>query len=168
MRASSVVAAAAIVSIVFVSCGPKEADLAGLKKAAEGYNAASKEALMGGDMSKPAAFFADDGMEMAPNMATAKGKDAIKAMWTQMMSSGVKFTSVEFTTLDLKADGSIGYEIGTYDMSISTPDMGDIKDKGKYISVWHQLPDGTWKLTADTWNSDMPMPAMEKPGGKKK
>jgi hypothetical protein len=40
--------------------------------------------------------------------------------------------------------------------------MGDVKDKGKYITLWHQQADGAWKVRAETWNTDMPMPSMEK------
>jgi ketosteroid isomerase-like protein len=168
MRTAFVVVAAVVASCILVSCGPKPPDMAALKKTVDDYNAASRGALMGGNMDAPVAFFTDDGLEMAPNMATAKGKDAIKAMWTQMMSSGAKMTAVDFTTTDLQAGGTVAYEIGTYAMTISVPGMGEIKDVGKYVSLWRQQADGTWKLRAETWNTDTPMPPMEKPATKKK
>lgn len=167
MRATLVILVAALASCLLVSCGPKEPDMAALKKSVTDYNAASKAALEGGDMSKPLSFFSDDGMEMAPNMTAAKGRDAIKAMWTQMMSSGMKMTNVEFTTVDLQASGKIGYEIGKYEMTISGAGMNEMKDAGKYITIWQQQADGSWKLRAETWNTDMPMPSMEKPDSKK-
>lgn len=168
MRTTLVVAAVATAAFLLVSCAPKEPDLAGLKKAADGYNAASKSALMGGDLQQAPAYFSDDGLEMAPNMPMAKGREAIKAMWTQMMNSGMKFTAVNFTVLDVQAGGSIGHEYGTYEMTISAPDMGEMKDKGKTVTTWHQLADGSWKIVADIWNTDMPLPPMPKPNPKKK
>jgi len=166
MRTALVIVALAVASCFLVSCGPKEPDMAALKKTVDDYNAASKTALMGGDLDKPVSFFEDDGMEMAPNMMTAKGKDAIKAMWSQMMSSGMKMMAVDFTTVDLQASGNLAYEIGNYEMTVSAPKMAEMKDKGKYITIWHQQADGTWKLRAETWNSDMPIPSMEKPSKK--
>lgn len=163
MRTPLALAAAAALSCVLLSCSPKEPDLAGLKKAVDGYNDASKTALMGGDMDKAISYFADDGMEMPPNMPMTKGRDEIKAVWTKMMSSGMKMSAVSFTSLDAQAGGSIGYDVGTYEMTVTGPNMPETKDKGKYVSVWHQMSDGTWKLAAETWNSDMPMPSMEKP-----
>jgi ketosteroid isomerase-like protein len=160
--------AVVLVSCCLASCAPKEADLAGLKKAISEYNAASKSSMMGGDMEKTISFFADDGMEMPPNMPAVGGRDSIRAMWSKMMSSGMKMTAVEFTPLDIQAGGTVGYEIGNYAMTMSMPSMGEMKDQGKYMTVWRQQADGTWKLRAETWSSDMPMPSMEKPMPKKK
>ena len=106
-------------------------------------------------------------MEMAPNMVTTKGKDAIKASHDQMMKSGMKFVSVEFTPMEVVAGGTVGHVIGTYDMTISVPQMGNVQDKGKYITLWAQQPDGKWKVRAETWNSDMPMPSMDQAPAKK-
>ncbi len=166
MRTSIALAAAA--SFLLASCSPKEPDTALIKKTMADYNAASKAGMMGGDLDKPLSYFEDDGMEMPPNMAMAKGKDAIKAMWTQMSNSGMKVTALDLTPMDFQASGSLAYEAGNYEIAMSSPQMGEMKDKGKYLSVWHQQPDGSWKLRADTWNSDTPMPPMEKPNTKKK
>ena len=162
MRTILAFAAVAVVSCLFISCGPKEPDMTALKKTVDEFNAASKDAMMGGDMQKVLAYYDDNAMEMAPNMAVIKGKDAIKAFMEQMMKSEMKMTAVNFTTVDLQASGTIAYEIGTYDMSMSAGKMGEMNDKGKYISVWREQADGTWKLVAETWNTDKPMPVMEK------
>lgn len=167
MRTILIVAAVAVVSCLFISCGPKEPDMTALKKTVDDFNAASKEAMMGGTTDKVLAFYDDNAMEMPPNMTAVKGKDAIKAMWAQMMKSEIKMTAVDFTTTDLQASGTIAYEIGTYDMSMSAGKMGEMKDKGKYIALWREKADGTWKLTAETWNTDMPRPSMEKSKSKK-
>jgi ketosteroid isomerase-like protein len=168
MRTTFVVVILAVVSCLFFSCAQKQADLAGLKKTIVEYNAASKASMMGGDMDKPLSYYDTDGLEMPPNMEAAKGKDAIKAMLTKMMSSGAKMTSVDFTPTDIQAGGMVGYEIGTYAMTIDVPKMGTVQDKGKYITLWNQKPDGSWKLRAEMWSSDTPMPSMDKMDSKKK
>lgn len=162
MRTALVLVAVAIASCFLVSCGPKEPDMTALKKTVDDFNAASKEAMMGGAPDKVLAYYADNAMEMPPNMAAVKGKDAVKAFWEQMMKSGMKMTAVDFTTVDLQASGTMAYEIGTYNMSMSAGKMGEMKDKGKYVALWREQADGTWKLSAETWNTDMPMPSMEK------
>lgn len=166
MRTLLVVVAVAVVSCLFVSCGPKEPDMTALKKTVDDFNAASKDAMMGGDMQKNLDFFDDNGMEMAPNMAMVKGKDNIKAFMEQMMKSGMKMTSVEFNTVDVQASGTMAYDIGTYEMTMSEGKMGETTDKGKYIDVWKQQADGTWKVVAEMWSSDKPVPVMEKPSKK--
>lgn len=162
MRTILLVVAVSVVSCLFISCGPKEPDMTALKKTVDEYNAASKDAMMGGDMQKTLAYYDDNAMEMAPNMAVVKGKDAIKSFMEQMSKSGMKMTAVDFTTVDLQASGTIAYEIGTYDMSMSAGKMGEMSDKGKYVSVWKEQADGTWKIVAEIWNTDKPMPVMEK------
>ncbi len=169
MRTTFVLAAAFVAACcLLISCGPKPTDEAGFKKTIADYSAASKASLMGGDMDKPLSYFDTDGLEMPPNMEAAKGKDAIKARWIQMMGGGAKMTAVEFTPTDVQASGTIGYEIGTYAMTFDVPKMGAVQDKGKYVTVWSQKPDGSWKLKSEIWSSDMPMPDMSKMDSKKK
>lgn len=167
MRIALMVVVVAVISCLFMSCGQKEPDMAALKKTVDDFNAAEKDALMGGNSDNLLAFFADDAMEMPPNMAMMKGKDAIKAFWDQSMKSGMKMSAVEFSPIDMQAGGTIAYEVGSYDMTVSAGKMGETKDKGKYIALWKQQSDGTWKVAAETWNTDMPMPAVEKSTGKK-
>lgn len=161
MRRTFVGAFAGLGVLCLVSCAPQEPDMTALRKTVDEFNIATKDGMLSGNMEKVIGYYQDDALEMAPNMSMGKGKDAIKAMQQQMMASGMKMTAVSFTTMELQAAGKIAYEIGTYDMTIAVPQMGDVKDKGKYMALWHQQPDGTWKVRAETWNSDMPLPSME-------
>ena len=170
MRTACAVFLVAAVSLVITSCASPQVDMAALKKTVDTYNALSIEAMTGGNSDKMMAYYEDDALEMAPNMTMAKGKDAIKAMQDQMTKSGMKMTAVSFSPIDLQAGGTIAYEIGSYDITVTMPSTGDVKDHGKYLTIWHQQPDGTWKVRAETWNTDMPMPSMggEKGEGSKK
>ena len=38
-----------------------------------------------------------------------------------------------------------------------TDSDGNFMDKGKYLRVWQKSEDGTWELTYDIWNSDVPL-----------
>jgi ketosteroid isomerase-like protein len=159
MRIASAFVLTAVLSLMMLSCTSQQVDMTALKKTVDEFNTLTKEAMLAGKIDSAAiAFYQEDAMEMAPNMAMVKGRDSIMAMQEQMMKEGMKFTDVNFTTTDLQAAGTIAYEIGTYDMSLTMPPMGDIKDHGKYVTIWHQQPDGTWKVRAEIWNTDTPMP----------
>lgn len=158
----TVSAIAVVLALLLVSCAPPP-DTAGLKKAVEEYTVATKDGMMNGNSDKALAFYEDNAMEMAPNMAMAKGKAAIKEFNDQMMKGGMKITAVTFTPIEIEAGGNMGHVIGTYDMTVNVPQMGDVKDKGKYITIWAQGADKKWKVRAETWNSDMPVPSMEPP-----
>ena len=162
MRTALLSVVVALVSSLFVSCGQKEPDMASLKKTVDDFNTASKEAMMSGNVDKVLSYYDDNAMEMPPNMGLIRGKDAIKAFWNQMDKSGVKMTAVSFTVEDIQAGGTIAYEIGTYDMTMSAGKSGEMKDNGKYITLWKEQTDGTWKVVAETWNSDKALPAVEK------
>jgi ketosteroid isomerase-like protein len=154
-----------------LACAPKPVDMAALRKTVDDFNNASKEAMLSGNSDKVMTYYEADALEMAPNSPVFKGKDNILAFEQQMMKSGMKFNAVEFQTLELTADGKIAYEIGSYNMTITMPPMGEVKDAGKYIALWRQQADGSWKVHAETWNTDMPMPppptAKEEKGKKK-
>ena len=162
MRTILLFAAVALVSCTFMSCGSKEPDMTALKKTVDEYNAASKDAMMNGNSEKVLAYYEDDAMEMAPNMPMAKGKEAIRAMQQGMMKSGMKFKNVEFNSIDVQAGGKIAFEVGTYAMALDVPDMGVVNDKGKYVALWREQADGSWKVYAETWNTDTPMPPPQK------
>jgi len=164
MRIASILALTAVTSLLVLSCAAPQVDMTALRKTVDDYNSISKEGMLSGNSDKVMPYYQDDALEMAPNMEMAKGKDAIKAMQDQMSKSGMKFTAVNFTTTDLQAGGSVAYEIGTYDMTMTMAPMGEVKDHGKYIAIWHQQADGTWKVRAEIWNSDMPMAAMGQKG----
>ncbi len=161
MRAAPLFVLALSVSLLLASCAPPQPDMTALKKTVDDYNAATKDVMMNGNPDKAMPFYEDNVMEMAPNMPVMVGKAAMREFQEKMMQSGMKITAVDFKTVELEAGGKVAYEIGTYTMSISMPQAPEVKDQGKYIALWRQQQDGSWKLRAETWNTDMPMPSME-------
>jgi ketosteroid isomerase-like protein len=161
-----------ISAVVLGSCSPPQPDLAGLKKTVDAYNAASTEGMLSGNTEKILTYYDDNVMEMPPNMPAIKGREAVKAFQESMSKTGMKFNKVTFTTTELQAGGKVGYEVGTYDMTITMAPMGEMQDAGKYIALWNQQADGSWKLHAEMWSSDKPMPKMgdmeQAPSNKKK
>jgi ketosteroid isomerase-like protein len=141
-----------------LACAPPQPDMTALRKTVDEYNNASKEAMLTGNADKLMTYYEADALEMAPNSPVIKGKDNILAFQQGMTKSGMKFNSVEFQTLELAADGKIACEIGSYNMNITLPPMGEMKDAGKYIALWRQQADGSWKVHAETWNTDLPAP----------
>jgi ketosteroid isomerase-like protein len=43
-------------------------------------------------------------------------------------------------------------------MTMNAPNGASIQDTGKDMAVWKKQSDGTWKMVADTFNSDNPLP----------
>ena len=158
----------AIAALLLASCGSPQPDMTALKKTIEEYNAASIDAMKSGNSDKVLTYYTEDAMEMAPNMAMFKGKAAIKDFQAQMAKSGMKINDAKFTSVDIDAGGKVAYEVGTYEMTMTMGNAPSMNDKGKYIAIWKLQEDGSWKVSAETWNSDMPVPSMEKPKETKK
>jgi ketosteroid isomerase-like protein len=108
------------------------------------------------------ATYTDDAYSLPNSMPMAKGKAAIKESYRKMMASGMKFTKVDFKTLDVQAGGDQVVEVGTYAMSMDMPPIGAIHDTGKYVTVYTHMAGGALKVRVETWNSDSP-PAAQTP-----
>jgi ketosteroid isomerase-like protein len=156
-----------LATLIFASCAPKEPDMAALKKTTDEFNAASKDALMSGSADKSNAYYEENAYELNPGMAMIKGKAAILAAQNGMMKSGMKIMAVSMNQVDLQASGKLATEIGTYEMTIWMPQIASVTDHGKYITLWRQQADGSWKVYADSYNSDTPMAPMNQDADKK-
>jgi uncharacterized protein (TIGR02246 family) len=100
-------------------------------------NSGDAEALMN--------LYAEDAVLLPPDHEPIQGREAIGAFWRQGTDQGL-----EVTTLRVDTDGKIGYLIGRYRLPATDEDPAD---SGKYVMCLRRQRDGSWKLTADIWNS---------------
>ncbi|MGA9471555.1 MAG: SgcJ/EcaC family oxidoreductase [Terriglobales bacterium] len=110
------------------------------------------------DPDKWAAYFTDDGSGLYPGAPTVTGKDAIKTAMAPILSD--PNFSLNFTSTKMMASkgGDMVYSQGTYIMVMTNPKTKTaITDKGKYLTIYTKQPDGSWKVVADTFNSDSAM-----------
>ncbi len=60
--------------------------------------------------------------------------------------------------------GDLGYTIGSFELSVNGPDGEPAMREGKYLTVWEKDQGGNWKVVADIFNYDAPMPEAKKEG----
>ena len=150
----------AVLALILVSC-MKQPDTEGFRKTVDEFNTVSMESMKSGKTDEALAYYTEDAVSMPPNMDPVNGKEAIEKWMKEMMGSGMKVTSATFTTTDIGVGGTVAYEFGLYEMTMDIPGMGELSDRGTYISVWNQQEDGSWKIRAETWNSSNPPPSMD-------
>lgn len=109
------------------------------------------------DVEATVGFYADDASVLPPNAPIANGKDAIRGLWTTMLVPEVS-VSWQAGKVEVARSSDIAYLIGTYSMSIKGPDGTPTNDNGKLVEVWKKQADGSWKVVADIFNSDIPLP----------
>ena len=133
------------------SQGPK-VDPAAEQAAVRAVNAAWFKAYVAGDVEGVAASYADDAVLSPPGAPEARGRDAIRAYFTQeiagMQAAGLSAASDPAT--EVGVSGDLAWESGRFTV---TAKDGSVVDTGKFSSVFARR-DGGWKMIRDTWNSD--------------
>lgn len=134
----------------------EEMDLAKVRKAIEDVNLKFGEAFRQGDPAAVADFYTDDAVLLPPNSEIIKGKQSIEAFWSDVIAMGVK--DVNLTTVEVMPMGDMACEIGKYSLTIQPEGLEEaIGDNGKFLVIWKQTEDGSWKLHIDIWNTSMPV-----------
>jgi ketosteroid isomerase-like protein len=127
------------------------------------------KANLDGDYKTIANFYSDDAVSLPSYEPMWRGKNAILEGNKKDFESGMKFNSFKVKSLDLFGSGDLVYEIGTFEVNFNLPNMTSaMNDHGKYLNVWQKQNDGSWKLKADTWNSDVNPMSMNQAGAKYK
>jgi ketosteroid isomerase-like protein len=99
-------------------------------------------------------FYAEDAIVYPPNQPVAKGREAAKKLWMSLLADPSASSSWKANHSEVSKSGEIGFTAGTYEFSIKAPDGKAMTEKGKYLCVWKQQKDGSWKVIHDMWNSD--------------
>jgi len=122
------------------------------------FNAMNQEfadMMIAGDHQGMVKWYADDIISMPSYQPMLRGIDAVKKSGEMMEQSGVKTKDFSLTTTDVIEAGNYVVEIGTYTITMQIPGMDKPwEDHGKYMNVWEAQDDGSYKMKADTWNTD--------------
>ncbi len=132
-----------------------------IRQGIETTNDQFEQAVLTGDGAALAVIYTTDGVVMSPNMPRAEGTEAIASFWNGMMAEGPP-TAINLTTdrVIVAESGDLAVEIGTYEVSGSTPDGVAWEEAGKYSNTWQNV-DGEWKLAIGAFSSDTPPPGTE-------
>jgi len=101
-------------------------------------------------------FFADGASFLPPNQPTITTKEDIQKWATGLMTAPGFKVSWEPAKAVASRGGDLGYTVGTYELTMNNPKGKPVTDHGKYLTVWTKQADGSWKVAADTFNSDLP------------
>ncbi|HEY3442455.1 MAG TPA: DUF4440 domain-containing protein [Paludibaculum sp.] len=96
-------------------------------------------------------FFADDA-RINGRAGVLEGKAALRKHYSGMFAQ--KNFSIRWKPLYAEAsqDGTLGYTLGTAEISSDDESGGRKKGTGRYLTVWRKEPDGSWKAVTDLGN----------------
>jgi len=130
-------------------------DTANVKAAIEAANARFLDAFKRGDKAGLVANYADEAILMMPNEEAWRGRDGLDKGFTGFLSQ-MSFKDGAATTSDVMVAGDLAVETGTFAWTLQPKSGPEVKDKGKYLTVWKRQADGTWKIVRDINNTDLP------------
>jgi ketosteroid isomerase-like protein len=163
MKHSSVIRTAVTVSLILSSLGlacAQRVDAQIIESALRKLDAQWSNAAGAKDLEKTVSYYAAAANVMPPNGPAATTKEAISAMWKELLTSAGASISWTATKVEVANSGDIAYTTGTYQLTMNDASGKAVPDHGKYLEVWKKQADGNWKVVADIWNSDLSVPTV--------
>lgn len=101
------------------------------------------------------ALYTEDAILMPPNASLVQGRAARQAF----IENFPPVKEISLTIEEIDGRGDLAYVRGTYSMTIEMQGAPEpIQDIGKYIEIRVKQPDGSWLISRDIFNSDLPLP----------
>jgi ketosteroid isomerase-like protein len=134
------------------SPSPRAADVAqtrsALQDADRAFNQATAQRRAEGWMQ----FMAPDGALIRPT-GTLTGP-AVREAVTKMFADTAFTLTWEPVQADVGASGDLGYTIGHWEAHYRTDKGAPASSTGRYLTIWKQQPDRSWKVVQDIGVTD--------------
>jgi ketosteroid isomerase-like protein len=112
------------------------------------------EELARGDAAAAAAAYAEHAILLPPNGDVIRGRKAIESFWRSGIEIGVRM--VELEALERQDAERLVYEVGRYRMLFEADDAKPKLERGAYVVLHRQEPDGSWRRAVDMFNVTAP------------
>jgi ketosteroid isomerase-like protein len=114
-------------------------------------NARFLEEIARGDAVAAAGVYAERAVLVPPSGEAIRGRKAIESFWRSGIEIGVR--AVELDALELGDAGRLTYEVGRYRMLLRPADDEPRFERGAYVVLYKQEPDGSWLRAIDMFNA---------------
>ena len=103
-----------------------------------------------------ASFATDDVINVAPNREHMVGREALREFALEF--TGADEWTIRFSPehIEVAASGDLAYAIGSYTFRLRDPEGTLIEDTGSFLDAFKKQADGTWKVSAIAYSSDLP------------
>jgi uncharacterized protein (TIGR02246 family) len=152
----------ALLLLAFIGAVSAADTKSAIEKALRDLDAQWSAAAGAKDIDKTVSYYSEDAVVMPPNAPNAKTRETIRSAWKEMLTTPGAAISWKATKVEVAKSGDLACVSGTYEEAMTDASGKPVKDHGKYVEVWKKQADGTWKVVADIWNSDLPVAPAEK------
>ena len=102
-----------------------------------------------------ASVYAQDAIVLRPNGPAVQGRQAIQ----QWLATLLPISNAKGEGVEVVGYADLAYLRGSYAMTFSVPGVpAPIEEQGKFLQIYRKESDGSWKLTREIYNSDLPLP----------
>lgn len=127
----------------------------------EAFGNALEKMMVEGDIDSMLSLYTEDAISLPNYGPRLDGTEAMRRHFDEMEAAGMKVLTFESAPSDVWEAGKQVVEIGTYAISLEMQGAPEpIEDKGKYMTVYVRDADGSLKIKAETWNTDINPMAM--------
>ena len=106
--------------------------------------------LARGDAAAVASAYNQHAILLPPTGEAIRGRKAIESFWRSGIEIGV--LAVELEVLERGDAGQLVYEVGRYRMVLQPAEDQPTLERGAYVVLHRQDPDGSWRRAVDTFN----------------
>ncbi len=146
---------ATLLVLAISGCAP-QVDVAVEEAAIRSEDADCLKAWAAKDVDRGLSCYSDDASVFPSNGPIATGKEAIRAVWSQMFETPGFALSWDISKLEVSRAGDLAYAHGTYESMVNDAAGNPVTERGKWVGVYKKQADGQWKMVADIGNSDGP------------
>lgn len=114
------------------------------------------EAGQAKDIERWVSFHTDDASLLPPNAPIVTGKEAIRAVVSNLISTPGWAASWQTTKIEVSRSGDLAYSYGPQETTVNDAEGNPVSDQQKWVAVWKKQPDGSWKCAVLILNSDGP------------
>ena len=147
---------ATVLVLAASGCAPQvdvEAEAAAIREATD---VEWMEAGQAKDIERWVSFHTDDALLLLPNAPLVTGKEAIRAVVSDLLLNRGYKGSWETTKVEVARSGDLAYSYGPQETTMNDAEGNPVTDRQKWVGVWKKQPDGSWKCAVLILNSDGP------------
>lgn len=108
------------------------------------------DAIRNGDPNAAASAYTDTARLLPPSADLIEGRASIAAFWQAGFDAGV--VDVEHQALTVTRRDRMAYEVGRYALQLRLTDGEMVVDRGTYVVVLEEGPDGAWRRAVEMFS----------------